>query len=503
AAQMRAPKAPATKILQLIRPVDNASRKLHKQAFANAEHEILAALALPHPLMILLPADAPLSANLRRVLPRAIPLAPIDREIHLALLAQTHSGTDRTQVAPLLPSDAALANLDTPSLLARAIAASANVPLIESAFGVWQSAGHLGDMLREMRASFSEAIRQKPSVLFIDEIDAVGSREGDDRHGAAYRRNVITQFLAEIDRLNREEGVVMIGATNHPQSLDPAIRRPGRFDRHCVLGRPLQAQIQHMLRRALPADSAVDLAALARAFTGETPALIDAQIRAAKSAARRAGTPFNAAHILAQLPVSQPERDSLERRIAIHECGHAVAAALLGAGPVHRIQLLHDGGATHRAPAIREGSAAEFTDELTIILAGRAAERLILGTISAGAGGCKDSDLAMATRLQLRFDREAGLGVNGNAWLGPVDLARLSSSDTDRLRLRLDRVERRARRLLDPHRDLLQRLANHLLRERELDEQDLAPWLSDLSPNMPTDAPTWSWYSGGAAPQSR
>jgi ATP-dependent Zn protease len=122
----------------------------------------------------------------------------------------------------------------------------------------------------------------------------------------------------------------------------------------------------------------------------------------------------------------------------------------------------------------------EFEAELTILLAGRAAERLVLCSISAGAGGGESSDLATASALHLRFDREFGLGTNGNAWLGPAAMQRLGPDDATRLRVRLDRFERRARALLEPHRELLERLAAHLVDCRDLGEADLRPWLAGL-----------------------
>ncbi|ETX12881.1 hypothetical protein OCH239_15585, partial [Roseivivax halodurans JCM 10272] len=366
------------------------------------------------------------------------------------------------------------------SVLARGIAASAGVPLIETSFGTWQSAGHLGDMLREMRRSFAEAIAQKPSVLFIDEIDAAGSRDSADRHGSSYRAQVIDQFLSEIDQLQRAEGVVLIGATNHPEALDPAILRPGRFDLHCSLDRPTPAQIRHMLDRALPDAGGDQLEELTRHFAGDTPATIDAALRAARSAARREGRPFDPERLLSERSGQRPAYD---RRAAIHESGHAVVATLLGAGPVRRMQLSSEGGATSRGTAITEGTAPEFDNELTILLAGRAAERLVLGRISAGAGGGTSSDLAAASDLHLRFDREFGLGIHGNGWLGPATLQRLSPDDANRLRVRLDRSERRARALLEPHRDLLERLAAHLVDRRDLNEADLRPWLAGLMPD--------------------
>ncbi|MCE8433822.1 hypothetical protein LZ186_20620, partial [Rhodovulum sulfidophilum] len=189
-------------------------------------------------------------------------------------------------------------------------------------------------------------------------------------------------------------------------------------------------------------------------------------------------------------PAAEPGRAAPDRRIAVHECGHAIVASLLGAVPVRRMQLSSEGGSTSRASAIHEGTAPEFENELTILLAGRAAERLILGSISAGAGGSPDSDIAAATQLQLQFDRAFGLGIHGSAWLGTADMKLLSDDDCTRLRVKLEQFERRARALLAPHRALLERLADHLLANRDLDETALAPWLSELAAGAAPAAPS-------------
>ena len=375
------------------------------------------------------------------------------------------------------------------TFLARAISASAEVPLIESSFGRWQSEGHLGDMLGAMRKSFAEAIERKPAVLFIDEIDSAGARDSVDKNNSNYRRNVINQFLAEIDALMRAEGVLLIGACNHPGNLDPAILRPGRFDHHAELGRPTLAQIRHMISRVLADDSKLE--ELVRAFAGQTPAVIDAQLRSARSTARRAGRSFDAAWVLAHMPAATPQTNARQLRIALHESGHAIAAALLGAVPVMQLVLSQGSGQTHRSTAVHEGLLSEFEDEMTILLAGRAAERLTLGTISAGAGGDDGSDLQLATQLLLSCDRQAGLGIHGNSWLGKADMFRLTQHELDRLRVKLDKMERRALRLLEPHRERLERLAAHLLKVREMNTEDLRPWLHDLIPtaHAPIDSP--------------
>ncbi|MCE8421051.1 hypothetical protein LZ190_20625 [Rhodovulum sulfidophilum] len=266
--------------------------------------------------------------------------------------------------------------------------------------------------------------------------------------------------------------------------------RPPRTGETTVLQLLRPMEIRHMLQRALPEERAEDLAALALALSGQTPAAIDARLRAAKAAARRAGGQLTARALRTTLPAAEPGRAAPGRRIAVHECGHAIVASLLGAVPVRRMQISRDGGSTSRASAIHEGTVPEFENELTILLAGRAAERLILGSISAGAGGSPDSDIAAATQLQLQFDRAFGLGIHGSAWLGTADMKLLSDDDRARLRVKLEQFERRARALLAPHRDLLERLADHLLAHRDLDETALAPWLSELAAGAAPAAPS-------------
>ena len=116
------------------------------------------------------------------------------------------------------------------SWIARAMGNSAGFAVVTGTFGQWQAAGHLGDMLREMRKCFAEAGAKAPTVLIIDEIDAVGSREDPEQHNRSYRTQVINTFLAEMDAIAREEGVIVVATCNHPDMIDPAVLRAGRFD---------------------------------------------------------------------------------------------------------------------------------------------------------------------------------------------------------------------------------------------------------------------------------
>lgn len=131
--------------------------------------------------------------------------------------------------------------------LARAMGNSAGIAMITGSFAKWQAAGHLGDMLREMRHSFAKARKQAPALLFIDEIDAVGSRAEGDSHGSNYRLQVINAFLAEMDGIACEAGVILVGACNDPGRIDPAVLRPGRFDLRIAMPLPDTSMILGLL----------------------------------------------------------------------------------------------------------------------------------------------------------------------------------------------------------------------------------------------------------------
>ena len=140
--------------------------------------------------------------------------------------------------------------------LARAMGNSAGLNVVTGTFGQWQAAGHLGDMLREMRRTFAEARRLAPSFLIIDEIDAVGSRTDEDRHSSNYRANVINAFLAEMDGIAREEGVIVVATCNHSDRIDAAVVRAGRMDLKIELALPDAAAILALLRQHLREDIA-------------------------------------------------------------------------------------------------------------------------------------------------------------------------------------------------------------------------------------------------------
>ncbi|WP_169583679.1 AAA family ATPase [Rhodobacter capsulatus] len=358
--------------------------------------------------------------------------------------------------------------------LARALGSEPGVRFVQSSFAEWQSAGHLGNMLAAMRASFAEAVAARPCVLFIDEIDAAGSRDDHDSHNAGYRRQVINGFLEQIDQLNKSGGVLLVGACNNPDALDPAIRRAGRFDRSIEVPLPDRGAIMTMLTAALGSYlSPAEIETLARRGTGLSAAAVDAMIRAGRSRARAAGRDLTIDDLVAHAPGDAPD-PAVDWRVAVHEAGHALVAKALGLGRVNRVSITGAGGLTERTRALTQGRLEDLERELTAMMAGRAAERLVLGDVTAGSGGDETSDLAHATRLATAIEAQLGLGEMGPVWYGEADALLLRSPQFfSRVRARLEAAEVQALQTLRPHVGSLRALAARLVVERELGGEEL------------------------------
>ncbi|UWQ32406.1 AAA family ATPase [Leisingera sp. M527] len=367
------------------------------------------------------------------------------------------------------------------SYLARAMGGSAEVNCIETSCAEWQANGHLGNLLLAMRRSFDEARKNAPCILFLDEIDAIGSRDSASDNSASYRRQVVAGFLEQMDRISRDAGIMVVGACNHPQHIDPAVLRAGRFDIKIEMPLPSMAMLQHLLAERLQdAVQEEDLQQLARECIGKTAADVDAAVRSARSEAGHSGCPLDLQLLRRHLQVmAQEENHGLLYRIAVHESGHAIAAWIF-AETITQISLSPSGGTIERDVPPNAGLDTDFECQLYIHLAGRAAERLIFGTVSAGAGGSATSDLGKAARMVLAMDFELGLGTFGNGWFGPQDPAQLAEPDRKRLREKLDYAEDHARALLYPHQQLLQDMAADLVQKREFDAKTVRSWLRDV-----------------------
>jgi cell division protease FtsH len=298
------------------------------------------------------------------------------------------------------------------TLLGRAVAGEAGVPFfsisasqfIEMFVGV--GAGRVRDL-------FDNAKKAAPSIIFIDEIDAVGrSRGAGFGGGHDEREQTLNQLLSEMDGFDPHEEVIVMAATNRPDVLDPALLRPGRFDRHVVIERPDWRDREKILRvhtRKINLDKDVDLAVIAKGTPGMTGADLESLVNEAAIFAAREDAPIVTTDHLEKAKdkiLMGGERkmfisDEEKRITAYHEAGHALVAKLLpGTDPVHKVTIIPHGMALGVTQQLPEDDRyhypkAYLVNRLCVALGGRVAERLVYGDISTGA----QSDLKMVNDL--------------------------------------------------------------------------------------------------------
>jgi hypothetical protein len=304
-------------------------------------------------------------------------------------------------------------------VFARALAATCGVALINGSYGTWLSTGtgHQGDLLRAMRKAFKDAGEAAPSILFIDEVDAFADR-AKVKHYSEWHTEVVNTLLAEIDGVEQREGVVVIAACNHPHKLDPALVRSGRLDRHIAIETPGPSALARILREHLGDDlPGLDLSGIGLLLLGATGADAEKLVRGARRRARTSKRPVRESDLVAE--AGAEDRRSLAdlRLCSIHEAGHAVAAIVLSLdleGASIRDSSTQ-GGVVRTASRAAFLDAEDVHDRLVALLSGRAAEEVILGRVTSGAGGQTGSDLQRATWLaasaaaELGLDREHGL----------------------------------------------------------------------------------------------
>ena len=339
------------------------------------------------------------------------------------------------------------------TLLARAVATEAGVPFLSASGSSFQEM-FVGVGAARVRTLFSDARKAAPCIVFIDEIDTVGrarGRGGDSASGD--HDQTLNQLLVEMDGFDHTTGIVVMASTNRPDVLDPAIVRPGRFDRHVVVPLPdLRGRMEILAVHARPIEmDGVDLAHVARGTPGFSGAeLANLLNEAAILAAREGASAVQVAHVerARDRVMMGAERRGLvidpgERRAtAVHEAGHvAVGVSAEHTDPVHKVSIAPRGralGVTHSLPERdRHLYRREYLlDQICMMLGGRAAEIEILGTMTAGAS----DDLERASALGRRMVAELGMSD-----LGPICVKDASS----RSQALLDRVEQATGRLLE------------------------------------------------------
>lgn len=390
--------------------------------------------------------------------------------------------------------------------LARAMAREPGIHLESGSYARWQANGHLGDMLKAMRASFATASSQAPSILFIDELDAFGSRTGRrSTQNQSYDTKVITGLLEQLDGIDGREGVTIIAACNHPDAIDPAILRAGRFDARVEIGLPDAAALATILRQHLGNDlREADLTALGQMALGLSGADCAAAVRSARGLARRAKRPLTPEDLrTALVPDHLALPPNMRRRAAVHEAGHAVVMTALGVGVIKALRLSQNGGETRLRWFDIDATRGMLQQRCAAHLAGRAAEILLLGEASGGAGGTDDSDLHAATMLMLQCHLSLGLGDLGHLSIGApppaTTLLALPGVQRQNMQRDLDRALTIALEVLQQHRPLLESLARELEARGFLTEADLALALAPITREAESgqDVPG---RSGDAAP---
>ncbi|MGY6704640.1 AAA family ATPase [Roseinatronobacter sp.] len=366
----------------------------------------------------------------------------------------------------------------------RLIAREAGINVRAGSLNQWHSAGgRSGELLQKMQQFFEEAAAASPCIAFIDEIDAFGDRNRARDHNSAWTDYVVSGLLQCLDGFDGREGVVVIAATNHVAHIDAALCRPGRFDRTVRIAQPSPELMAQAFRWHLSRDLAgVDLSGIAAAATGMTGAEVAATVRDAKARARHNRVPLAHKHVMAAVQNRRPPLDpALRHLVAIHECGHAIVAQATGCARTERLFLTTDGGrASMTRPAIKM-QRDDLNREIACLLAGRAAEKLILGQASGGAGGGSDSDLARATATAAAMEYAWGLGDRATLWRAPPDTAIdrlfLDPHTTARVQARLDAADATATQILTRNRALLEEMADALMKRQLLSGPELAALL--------------------------
>jgi len=383
------------------------------------------------------------------------------------------------------------------TLLARAVAGEAGVPFFASSASEFVEA-IVGIGASRVRDLFKQAKESAPSIIFIDELDAIGrSRsQGASFGGNDEREQTLNQILTEMDGFESNVAVIVLGATNRPEVLDPALLRPGRFDRRVAVPTPDKAGRAQILRvhtRSLPLAPDVDLDRLA----ATTPGMVGADLanlanEAALTAARRNHDRVTLADFtdaLEKIVLGAPRGTVLSpedrRRVAFHEAGHALVGMLTPeADPVRKVSIIPRGqalGVTFAAPDLDRPNYEEawLTARIKVALGGRVAEEVVYGTITTGA----ESDIQQLTEIargmvgRWGMSRAVGpIAVLPRDGSGPLLPGAATASETtqrlvdDEVRRIVEEAHAVATQLLTENRWRLDALTQALLREETLDE---------------------------------
>ena len=390
------------------------------------------------------------------------------------------------------------------TLLAKAVAGEAGVQFLSISGSDFVEL-YVGVGASRVRDLFEEAKKVAPAVVFIDEIDAVGRQRGAGLGGGHdEREQTLNQLLVEMDGFTSNEGVVVLAATNRADILDPALLRPGRFDRQIYVGRPDLKGREEILRvhaRNKPLSEDVDLRVLAQSTPGFSGADLENVINEGALLSARQGQKFITMDMLQEAVVkviAGPEKKSRvvpphERRLtAYHEAGHAVMHhCLASVDPVHSVTIIprgQAGGMTISLPGEDRGyySRRYMEEEIAALLGGRTAEELFLGDISTGASNDLQRASAMARRMVTAYGMSERLGaVSYDSGHDEVFIGRsmaqgkryseeVAAQIDQEVKAIIDAGCRRCREVLEQYREQTERAAQYLLEHETMSGEDFA-----------------------------
>ncbi|MBO9127944.1 MULTISPECIES: AAA family ATPase [unclassified Rhizobium] len=307
------------------------------------------------------------------------------------------------------------------TLFSRSLARSCDCAFNASSLAQWQAAGHLGDTLAAMRSTFRLAAEQAPCVLLLDEFDSIGDRSKFSGDHIQYCTEVVAALLECLDGAYRRKGVVVVGACNNPDRIDPALLRPGRLGRHYRLASPDFAARRGILSThfggKLNVEELDQVAWKTAGFTGADLAQLARDTR--RKVRRGGGSEGWLENALSCLPTEKPIDGELRRRIAIHEAGHVVVGLALDYGALTGVVLMESigkigiGGAAHFDGGDRLMTNDYYLTMIAVDLAGMAAERVVFGAHMNGAGG-SGGDLHHAADLATTMVALYGMGSSLN-----------------------------------------------------------------------------------------
>ncbi len=437
------------------------------------------------------------------------------KEALLEIVDFLHNPDHYAEIGAKLPKGALLVGPPGTgkTLLAKAVAGEANVPFF-SISGSEFVEMFVGMGAAKVRDLFSQAEQKAPCIVFIDEIDTIGKRRDTGLGSNDEREQTLNQLLTEMDGFDARKGVVILAATNRPDSLDPALLRPGRFDRRIHVELPDlkgRTDILKVHARSVKISDQVDFEAIARATSGASGAdlanIINESalhaVRMKRAIVEQSDLEESVEVVIAGYARKNAVISPKEKRIvAYHEIGHAlVAAKQTESAPVHKITIIpRTSGALGYTMQVDEGehylmTREEAQNKIATLTGGRAAEEVVFGTITTGASNDIEQATRIAKAMVVRYGMSEAFGMvalecQSNPYLGGENAMTCSSDTASRVDAEIisivETAHQRAIQILKENEAVLHKLADHLLERETISGEEFMELLREVSPAAPT-----------------